>query len=215
MRWFAIVLVFSVSAIAAMAQVAVAPVPVPISYGFSNSVIDHNGRVLVFDAMYSYPPLLDIQAIPVRFPPIVTTQVTVIATDAKSTQNSQYQGTFQVVGVGRYAVYAIVTNYTIVANPVQAPTSITRQLVALGPSFPTLPSIDVPFDVNIKVSAVGDDGAPDTIALVPNVVTPLLAGSTGTVLPLPPVPSQPRTVQMYVSDGNFLKALPPVVLSNP
>ena len=215
MRWFAIVLAFFVSATVAMAQVAVAPVPVPISYGFSNSAIDHNGRVLVFDAMYSYPPLLDVQAIPVRFPPIVTTRVTVIASDANSKQESQYQGTFQVVGVGRYAVYAIVTNYAIVATAGQAPTSITRQLVALGPSFPTLPSIDVPFNASVKISAVGDDGAPDTIAFVPNVLTPLVAGSTGTIQPLPSIPTQPRTLQMYLCDGNSFKALTPVVLSNP
>ena len=217
MRWCLIVFVFSLSAVVAMAQVAVAPAPIPISYGFSNSAIDHNGRVLIFDTTYSYTPLLDVQLIPVRFPPTVTTRVTVIASDASGKQDSQYDGIFEVVGVGRYAVYAIITNYAIVSASGQSPVSPTRQLVALGPSFPTLPSVDIPLTATAKVSAVGDVGAPDTIAVVPNVITPLLAVSTGTVLPLPPTPVQPRTVQMYTFDGKSqaFTALPPVVLSNP
>jgi hypothetical protein len=212
MRWFAIVLTIVFSAIAVMGQMA------PVFYGFSNSVIDHNGRLLIFDASYLYPPTLTMQAIPVRFPPTVRTRVTVIESDASSKRDAQYDGTFQVIGVGRYAVYAIITNYAFVATPVQAPqapTSMTRQLVALGPSFPTLPSVDVPLQTDAKVSAVGDNGELDTITLVDNVVRPLMAVSTGTVSPVPPLPAQPRTVQMFRSDGKSFKALPPVVLSSP
>jgi hypothetical protein len=202
------------SAIAVMGQMA------PVFYGFSSSVIDHNGRLLVFDASYLYPPTLTMQAIPVRFPPTVRTRVTVIESDASNKLDAQYDGTFQVIGVGRYAVYAIITNYAVaatpvVATPVQAPTSVTRQLVALGPSFPTLPSIDVPLQTDAKVSAVGDNGELDTITLVDNVVRPLVAVSTGTVSPVPPILTQPRTVQMFRSDGKSFKALPPVALSNP
>jgi hypothetical protein len=221
MRWFVIIPVFSLSTAVAIAQAAVAPVPVPVSYGFSNSVIDHNGRVLILNATYSYPPVLDGQALAVRFPPIVTTHVTVIASDANSKQDSQYQGTFQVVGVGRYAVYAIVTSYPTTSTASQAPASMTRQLVALGPSFPTLPSIDIALGDDVKVSAVGDGSAPDTIAIVAKAVAPLASSPLPSnpipriVGPLPSIPTQPRTLQMYLSDGNSFKALPSVVLSNP
>jgi hypothetical protein len=229
MRWFLMVCVFCLSTVMAMAQLTVAPtpVPVPLSYGFSNSVIDHNGRVLVFDAIYSYPPILDVQPVAVRFTPTVTTHVTVIESNASSNKDARYDGMFQVVGVGRYAVYAIITNYTVAGNSFQGAASTTRQLVALGASFPTLPSVDIPLGDTVKVSAVGDDGAPDEIAVVPNVVRPLMAGSSagsagsaGTIAivhPLPPTPPQQRTVQMYTFDGKSTSftALPPVTLSNP
>jgi len=212
MRWFAIVLTIFLSAIAVMGQIGQMA---PVFYGFSNSVIDHNGRLLIFDASYFYPPTLTTEAIPVRFPPTVRTRVTVIENDASNKRDAQYDGTFQVIGVGRYAVYAIITNYAVAATPVQAPTSMTRQLVALGLSFPTLPSVDVPLQTDAKVSAVGDDGELDTITFVDNVVRPLADVSTGTVLPVPPIPTEPRTVQMFRSDGKSFKALPPVVLSSP
>ena len=218
MRCIAVVLFVSFAAIAAGAQVAepggVATVA-PVFYGFRNSVIDHNGKVLIFDASYSYPPLLDGPAIPIRFPPIVTTHVTVIASDASGKQDAQYEGTFQVVGVGRYAVYAIITTYPLSATSGQASTSVTRQLVAIGPKFPELPSIDVSFQSDVKISAIGDGKDSDTIALVDSVITPLLGAATGTVEPLPPTPVKPRTVQMYRSDGMSFTPLPPVALPTP
>jgi hypothetical protein len=215
MRWFAIVLTIIFSAIAVMGQ-GVGQMA-PVFYGFSNSVIDHNGRLLIFDASYLYPspPVKTVQPMPVWFPPTVRTRVTVIDSDASNKRDAQYDGTFQVIGAGRYAVYAIITNYAVVATPVQSPTSMTRQLVALGPLFPTLPSVDVPLQTDVKMSAVGDNGELDTITLVDHVVRPLMGASTGTVLPVPPIPAEPRTVQMFRSDGKSFKALPPVALSNP
>jgi hypothetical protein len=210
MRWFAaIVLVVGFSAIAAIAQIA------PISYGFSSSSIDHNGRVLIFEGTYLYPPMPPVQPLAVRFPPKVTTQVSVIESDASSKADSQYDGIFQVVGVGRYAVYAIVTDYSIGVTTPQGSTSVTRRLVALGPLFPALPSVDVPLQADVKVSAVGDDGAPDTIAFIGNVPTPVIATATGTMGPLPSIPTQPRIVQMLRSDGKSFTPLPPITVSNP
>jgi len=210
MRLIAVVSVVCLVAVAAGAQV----VPVaPVFYGFRNSVIDHNGRVVVFDVSYLYPPVLAVDAIPVRFPPTLTTRVTVIESSAAARkQDAQYEGTFQVVGVGRYAVYAIITNYPISTLLPQAAPSITRQLVAIGPSFPTLPSVDIPLQSDVKVSPVGDDGVLDTIAFVDNTITPLLGVATGSVEPLPPTPVQRRTVQMYQSDGKSFNALPVVTL---
>src|SRR5438309_1479930 len=101
MRLIGIVSVVCLVAFAAAAQVV--PVAAPVFYGFRNSVIDHNGRVVVFDASYIYPPALAVDAIPVRFPPTVTTRVTVIESSAAIKHDAQYEGTFQIVGVGRYA----------------------------------------------------------------------------------------------------------------
>src|SRR5215831_4092367 len=102
MRGITVVLIVCLTAIVAGAQV-VDPVA-PVFYGFRNSAIDHNGRVVVFDSSYVYPPVLAVDALPVRFPPTVTTRVTVVESDAVGKRDAQYDGTFQVVGVGRYAV---------------------------------------------------------------------------------------------------------------
>jgi hypothetical protein len=203
MRCIAVVLIVCSVTITALAQVG-APTIAPAFYGFRNSVIDHNGRVLVFDSSYTYPAIrAGVDAMPVRFPPTVTTRLTVIESNAAIKNDAQYEGTFQVVGVGRYAVYAIITTYPSIAASPLAPVSVSRQLVAIGPSsFPTLPSIDIPLQSDVKVSAVGDDGEPDTIAVVDNVVTPLLGVATGTVQPLPPPPVQARIVQIYRSKGD-------------
>jgi hypothetical protein len=213
MRGITVVLIVCLTAIVAAAQVS-APVA-PVFYGFRNSVIDHNGRVVVFDGSYVYPPVLAVDALPVRFPPTVTTRVTVVESDAVGKRDAQYDGTFQVVGVGRYAVYAILTSYPAATVSSQFPAVVTRQLVAIGPSFPTLPSVDLPLQNDVKVSAVGDDGAPDTIVFIDNIVALPLGVATAIVEPLPATPPQRRTVQMYRSDGNSFKALPPVVLSTP
>src|SRR5215467_6073685 len=187
MRTLALLLIVCWTAVATGAQV-IAPLP-PVFYGSRNSVIDHNGRLVVFDGSYLYPPLPAVNAAPVVFPPMFTTHITVIESDASSKRDQQYGGTFQVVGAGRYAVYATVITYPLVTASSQSPVTATRQLVAIGPSFPTLPSIDVPVQADVKVSAVGDDGvlnsAFDTIAVVDNVVTPVMGVPSGIGEPLP------------------------------
>jgi hypothetical protein len=211
MRSITVVLIVCLTAIVAAAQV-VAPVA-PVSYTFRNSVIDHNGRVVLFDGIYVYTPVRAVDVIPVRLPPTVKTRVTVIEPDASAKRDAQYDGTFQVVGTGRYAVYAIITTY---ATTLEAALSLTRQLIAIGPAFPTLPSIDVPLQSDVKVSAVGDDGDADTIVVVDNVLpVPVVGVATGTVAPLPPMPVQPPTVRIFRSDGKSINALTPMVLSTP
>src|SRR5262249_7343284 len=138
-----------------------------------------------------------------------------IAADATSKRDSQYDGSFQVVGVGRYAVYALVTNYPIDTMSAPASISITRRLVALGSSFPALPSIDVPLQADVKVSANGDDGALDTIALIDTMPSPVILVPTGTVMPAPSSPLPVRTVQMFQSDGASFKSLTPTSIVVP
>jgi hypothetical protein len=168
--------------------VTIAPVPpvTSIPYGLSNSVIDHSGRLVIFDTTYTYPPLPmapgTMSPLPFRFPPTVKTRVTIVGTNPAFKGDSEVDGFFQVVGVGRNAVYAIVSNYTVGVGTTQSPIaySLTRRLVAIGPPFPTVPSMDLLPRTDVKV---GDDGVLDSIALIdttaPNTHTVQLFKSDG------------------------------------
>src|SRR5262249_55391563 len=160
---------------------------------------------LIFDVTYLYPLVAPDQPIALRFP-ATTTHVTIIENDGNTKHDGQYNGFFQVTGVGRYAVYALVNDYVASATPTQAPTFL-RRLVALGPLFPTLPSVDVPFQAQVKVSAVGDDSALDAIAVVDNRPNPPILAPAETTMPS--IPIRVRTVQMFQSDGKSFKAVTP------
>jgi hypothetical protein len=184
------------------------PTIAPIPYGFSNSVIDHNGRLWIFDITYDFPPPLanGVRPIPTR-----TTRVTLIESNGVTKSTAQFNGAFQVVGVGRYAVYALITDYppfTTVAQPAPPSMLPARSLVALGPDFPTLPSVAVPLQAEVKASAVGDDGAPDTIAVVDMTPSPILLGPAGVTTTVT-IPTRLRTVQIFRSDGKSFTSLTP------
>jgi hypothetical protein len=200
LRLFAVLL----AQVATFAPVPTAIAPVPpiasIPYVFNNSVIDHNGHLIIFDTTYMYPPMAagPLQAMPVRFPPTIKTRVTIVGNDPTPKRDADFDGSFQVIGVGRYAVYAIVNNYAplAVATATAAPIvpSLTRRLVALGPLFPTVPSMDLSFQTDVKVSLVGDVSAPDSIALIdtPAVNTHTVQlfqfdGKDFTHVPVPPI----------------------------
>ena len=218
MRLFAILFVILFAAITSAAQIASFPAQVasfPVAYGFSNSVIGHDGALWIFDATYQYPPptLMPAQAIPVRFPPIVTTHITMVDSKGNKLDAPPHSGTFYVAGVGRYAVYAIITDYVVNTMGTQTPVTYTRTLVALGPAFPaTLPSIPVPMQADVKVSAVGDDGAPDEIVFIDREITPLMLGPV-TQAATSVTPTAQRTVQMIQSDGKSFTSLPPITVS--
>ena len=219
MRSFYACLILFVAANTAAAQVddpgpvveaipAAIPTIAPIPYGFSNSVIDHNGRLWIVDVTYEWAPL------PNGFRSLTrTTRVTVIESDATTKRTAQFSGAFQIVGIGRQAVYAIVTDYATFPfapspQPV-IPAMVTgRWLVPLGPSFPNFPSLEVPSQAEVKVSAVGDDGAPDTIAFVDIPSSPRILEPTGAVIPTA-VRTRLRTVQMFQSDGKSFTPLTP------
>src|SRR5437773_6443293 len=184
------------------------PTIAPIPYGFSNSVIDHNGRLWIVDVTYEWAPL------PNGFRSLTrTTRVTVIESDATTKRTAQFSGAFQIVGIGRQAVYAIVTDYArfpFAPSPQPViPAMVTgRWLVPLGPSFPNFPSLEIPSQAEVKVSAVGDDGAPDTIAFVDIPSSPRILEPTGVVIPTA-IPTRLRTVQMFQSDGKSFTPLTP------
>ena len=183
------------------------PIIAPRPYGFTNSVIDHNGRLWIIDSIYEFPPPL---ATGIRPAPSRTTSVTVIENDGVTKRTAQFNGTFQVLGVGRYAVYALSTDYPIFTTlaPAQPSMLPSRSLLALGPAFPTLPSVAVPLQAEVKVSAVGDDGAPDTIAFVDVTPSPIVLGP-GSATPTAAMPTRLRTVQMFQSDGKSFSRLTP------
>ena len=201
--------------------IPVRPPIAPIPYGLGNFVMDQKGRLLLFDVTYEYssftvgPPSTTVGAPTMIRPPTVKTRVTIVENDGSTKHDSTYNGSFQVVDAGRYAVYAIVTDYTPNATSTQVPAVITRRLVALGPSFPSLPSIDISAQAQVKVSAVGDDGAPDMVAVMDTPAVPVLFPPAGTMGPVPSMPIRPRTVQMFQSDGISFKPLTPTPLPVP
>jgi hypothetical protein len=211
MWWRVLVCVLVIVAIAEAAQVTSIPVP----FGFSNSVIGHDGKLWIFDVTYQYSQVTPTETVATRFPPTTKTTVTQIESDASGKRSSQYDGSFQIAGVGRYAVYAIVTDSVAAPSSPNIPTSVTRHLVAMGSLFPTLPSIDIPSQSDVKVSNVGDDGTPDTIAFIDRVPAPLILSTGAEVDPATTVAStaiQMRTVQMFRSDGKSFVPLPTVIV---
>jgi len=108
------------------------------------------------------------------------TRVTVITSDGKKLNPVEYDGSFQVIGIGAHAVYAIVTAYTATtstvlpggpttATPVIAFTT-TRRLVALnavaGILTASVPSLHVPLRAEVKLALATDNTAADTLSLV-------------------------------------------------
>src|SRR5437899_8783787 len=174
MRWFLAAFILLLAANTAAAQVddpavpVVNVIPIPtIPSGVSNSVIDHNGRLFIFDVTFENTMILTTEGV-YRFARSAKTRVTVIESDGTTKRDGQYNGSFQIAGVGRYAVYAIVNDYGFSAatSQTRVPITIVRRLVALSPAFPTLPSLDVPLQAAVKVAAVWDAGMPDSIAFV-------------------------------------------------
>ena len=217
MRWFLAIFILFLAASTAAAQVddpavsVVNVIPIPtIPSGASNSVIDHNGRLFIFDVTFENTMILTTEGV-YRFARSAKTRVTVIESDGTTKRDGQYNGSFQIAGVGRYAVYAIVNDYgfSMAASQTPVPITIVRRLVALGPVFPTLPSLDVPLQADVKVSAVGDDGTPDSIAFVDVTPSPIILNPTDAGAPVPAIPTRLRTVRMFQSDGKSFTPLTP------
>ena len=164
--------------------------PVPVSFDRSNSIIDQNGNVLIFDSVFSGI----FAGAPVPSTP-APKNVTVITADGKTVNGYSYPGSFQILGVGHNAVYALVGSVSVTASqPV-----VSRKLMALrvvaGTLPATLPWIDVPMNQDVKLSAGTGAGESDTIALISGVSFVLeLPGGTASA-------SNPHTVSLYTCDG--------------
>jgi hypothetical protein len=161
--------------------------PVPIFSGYSSSVVDSTGNVLIFDNSFAVPT-----GVMATFS--AKTHVTVISSDGKTVNGYDYGGTFQIVGVGHNAVYAL-TNAFVTATTSQIPT-INRQLVALrvvaGTLPTTLPNVDAPMNYDVQLSLGIGIGATDTIAFVSHVL-PLMNAT--------PVATSAHQVLLFIFDG--------------
>jgi hypothetical protein len=206
------------------------PVPLPpIVSGYSNSTVDRNGNVLIFDTSYIYPVPAD-PRIRVYSPPTTKTHLTVISADGKNKRGFDYDGSFQVAGVGRRGVYAIVSVFAAgvlsVPPPVSMPTPGTATTVAVVFPFPVrrlvalnvvagtlpapLPAIDPLGAADVKISIVGDDGAPDTIVLIESPLMPVpLAGATA------PISSPSHSVRLFTFNGGTFAKINDTPISVP
>jgi hypothetical protein len=202
MRSFVLLfLVFSVTS-AAYAQVQtqagiVSPLPIPlppIFSGYSNSVIDGTGNLLIFD--FNYPLLIGGVAGPATTT-TAKTHITVISSDGLTRNQYDYDGSMQILGVGDKAVYAFQTIFVpITAAPIGS--TITRRLVALhvlaGTLPATLPSIDLVGNEDVKLSAGSGAGGVDTIATIQSVFPPV-------AVVVAPISTALHTVRLFTCDG--------------
>ena len=227
------VFAFVLMSIAGTAHAQLVPLPptvaaVPVIPAYSNSVIDHEGNVLIFDVFYSYAAQSANQAL-FRIP-IMSTHVTVITSKGESKKGFDFDGSLQVVGTGRRAVYAIVNSYTVngtisLAPPVAAssggtssvavaavvplPITVNRRLVALsviaGTLPSTLPEISPLGSAEVKVAAPGLETDADSIALIESplvaIPVPLAPTAAGTA------PSVAHAVRLFTFDGRSFKEI--------
>jgi hypothetical protein len=175
----------------------VLPVPIPlppIFSGFSNSVIDHTGNVLIFDN--GYPVLLAASLSPAK------THVTVISADGKTQNRYDYDGSMQILGVGDKAVYAFVNGF-VPSMTAPIGSTITRRLVALkvdasGGLPATLPSIELSGNEDVKLSAGSGAAGTDTIATIQSIFPPIPLGTVS------PISRSNHTVRLFTYDGGTL-----------
>ena len=157
----------------------IAPMPpVPYQYTSSVSAIDQFGNLLVFDTVYSYTVPVPGQTVTPSAP---KTHITVVPGSGQGMPlTKEYPATtFQILGTGQQALYAVAYSYTIANGRL---TSTTRTLVAInvGPAGALLPA-DVsgfpPANLlpkgDAKLSRGEDIHSPDTISSVDPPTNPL------------------------------------------
>jgi hypothetical protein len=175
------------------------PIPLPpIFSSFSNSVIDHNGNLLIFDN--AYPVLVATSLSPAK------THVTVISSDGKTQNRFDYDGSMQILGVGENAVYAFVNGF-VPSMTAPIGSTVTRRLVALhvddaGTLPATLPSLELSGNEDVKLSAGGSATAPDTIATIQSIFPPIALGTVS------PISTSKHIIRLFTCDGKLFVANP-------
>jgi hypothetical protein len=151
--------------------------PIPYPYGTSVSAIDQFGNLLVFDTVYTYVSPVPGQPVTPSAP---KTRITVVPGNGQGTPlTKEYPATtFQILGTGQQAVYALAYAYTITNGKL----TNTRTLVAInvGPA-----GVLVAADVSglqaasllpkgdAKLSRGADAHASDTISSVDPPTNPM------------------------------------------
>lgn len=176
-----------------------------ISYGSSASIVDPHGNLLIFDTVSLVTPLTSTgtatgsagvaifpipgPGMPIKIAPTPKTRVTVVPGGTGKPTTVEYPASFQVIGAGKWAAYAVATAYTLANNQlVTGP----RRLIAIdaGAGGNLLPadlsgflSADVRSNADVKLTP-STDSSPDTISSVDQVSNPILVlipnGPTGT-----------------------------------
>jgi hypothetical protein len=175
MRKVLLVLLLSVTCAATvMAQGIGGP---SLVYSNSTMAVDPHGNLLIFDTSYAFTSVVlagNVETsvnIPVTVPPVrqlvtPSTKVTVIPGGTGTAISKVYSGTFEIVGTGKWALYAIVTPYVTSTNQV---TVGARELIAIdaGPSGNVLPELSGFFNTalnngDVKLNA-STGSAPDIL----------------------------------------------------
>ena len=175
----------------------------PIAYyAPSGSILDNYGNLIVFDFIYSYPPIMTGQTTPVRIPTIPRTRVIVVPPGGGTVVTKEYSATFQIIWAGQWAVYAIGTVYALTSNN---QLTSTRSLVAMdvgvgGAKLPAdysgFPSTALPTRGDAKL-ARSYDGSPDAIYSVQPVNPPIM--TLGSASPV----ALPRIARIITYNGTF------------
>jgi hypothetical protein len=208
----ALVLGLAVSAAAQVVGVVPIPLPpVPVT-GLAGTVIDQNGNLLVFETRYTFPAGTNLNSRILRVSPTPTTRITPVLASGTAGTAREYAGvTLQVVGVGRWGVYAILTAISTDQNN---RTLVTRRLAVInaGVSGTSLPdnangfvSTELAPNVGQIDVARSPDQSPDTLyAAVSSYPVVLLTPNVGT---FPPAPGSGRKVTIYkYAGGQFSSA---------
>ena len=172
----------------------------------SMSVIDHNGNLLVFDTVnLALAPLPRRPGI-LPIPAAIKTRLTVIPSTGGKMPPVELDGLYQVLGVGRYAVYLIANTYTVngvdsSAGSRPIAVSLNRRLVAInliaGIPLRPLPVVDIPSRAEVKLSVPRDIGFADTIAFVEGAISPMILAPTAA----PAAPTISRYAQLLKYSG--------------
>jgi hypothetical protein len=218
MRQISVLVVLLVATVSVFGQV----VSVPYSYTASTSAVDTHGNLIVFDTTYSVSVLqagtvtgnpgssgpsqgtvnIPVAPLPIR-QVMPTTKVTIIPGGTGQPILRKYSATFEVIGTGKWALYAIATAYSVTNNQV---VTGPRKVVAMdagasGTGLPTDLSGFLSTELNpgeVKLTASGGS-APDTIF---NIESPTYY-SIGMGSPLPPIaiPVKARIARTITFDG--------------
>ncbi len=186
--------------------------PVPV-YGPSMSIIDHNGNLLIFDVNYAYPtPPPGTPRILTRIP-TSKTRLTVVSHNGHKDAPKEFEGAIQVLGAGYYAVYVILSSYTInSASGSTAAVTITtkRQLMAINVDSTTQPApLDAPIRADIRLSAAVDAQHLDTLSFVDPPSNPMILAPAGVT---PTSPAIQRFARLITCDGKAFNSTEPIPL---
>src|SRR5262249_52667543 len=133
------------------------------------------------------------------------TRVTVITTDGTAMPPVEYDGAFQVVGAGWYAVYTIMNAYVAGQTAVAPSRRLVAFNVVAGVPLSPLPAIDVPLRAEVQLSAARDSSGSDIISFVDPLSGPLiLAPTAGTA----PIPRRFAQIVKYAVGANFVAGTP-------